>query len=129
MNKQEPSGMFVLDKTAVRVAGGAVRAGRHKARLSRALTLSSSYMTFTHAPTGVKVTGRVLPGHYSRREHSGLNQRLAQALYSRLEYEVSKHLRAPGRRTLTRRDHLDCDVFEIVVGDYKALELSKGNRR
>lgn len=92
---------FKLIYSEVSIAGGAGHSGRSKARFSRGSAVSNSHFTFTHTPTGVKVSGRVIPGHYSRRELSRLNQKLCEEMHKRLEYEVAKTLRAPGRKAIT----------------------------
>ena len=113
---------FKLNHSDVSIAGGHSTTGRSKVRLSRALAVTASHFTFTHQPTGVKVSGRVLPGHYSRKELSRLNQKLCEK-YIRLEYEVAKALRATGRKAITLASDPDEGFFEIKSGEFSVAEL------
>ena len=114
---------FKLNRSDVSIAGGGGHSGRSKARFSRALALSSSHFTFTHKPTGVKVSGRVIPGKYSRKELSRLNQKLRETLYARLEYEAAKSLRLPGKTVMTPSGDPDDKVFEIKVGEFSVADV------
>jgi len=114
---------FKLNSSDISIAGGASNFGRSKARFSRALALSSSNFTFTHAPTGVKVSGRVIPGHYSRSELSRLNKKLQVELFKRLGYEVAKALRVSGRTAFVPSSDPDNRLFEVKVGEFSVREL------
>ena len=56
-------------------------------------------MFLEHIPTKVRVTGSVVPGHYSRTEMSRLKQELLARLSVELHLAVAKHLRVPGRQS------------------------------
>ncbi|MEW6211016.1 MAG: hypothetical protein AB1631_21810 [Acidobacteriota bacterium] len=114
---------FQLDRSDISIAGGGGHGGRRKARLSRSLASSDSHFTFTHKPTGVQVSGRVIPGYYSRKELSRLNQKLCDALYKKLEREVARKLRVSGQQALSDSHGNDDELFEIIVGEFSAARL------
>ena len=114
---------FKLISSDVSIAGGASHSGRSNARFSRAAALSSSHFTLTHKPTGVKASGRVIPGHYSRKELSRLNEKLCQEVYERLEYEVAKVLRVSGRKPIAPSNDPDKKLFEVRAGEFSVGEL------
>ena len=119
---------FKLNSADVSIAGGASHSGRSKARFSRAAALSSSHFTLTHKPTGVIASGRVIPGHYSRKELSRLNEKLCQEVYKRLEYEVAKALRASGRKPIAPSRDPDQKLLEVKVGEFSVAELIRRER-
>ena len=109
---------FNLNSSDVAVTGGASHSGRSKARFSRALGTSDCYFTFAHTPTGVKVSGRVISGQYSRKELTRLNQKLRERLYEELECEVAKFLKVAGRSAVPVSDDPDHKLFEIRAGEF-----------
>ena len=65
-------------------------------RQSRAMDITSSTVTLTHAPTGVSVQGTVPRGHYSNRQMRALVEKLRISLLEQLELAVARKLRLPG---------------------------------
>jgi hypothetical protein len=90
---------FAIDKKDIAYSGGGFSAGNRPkvTKQSRALSITSKEVTLTHKPTGVSVSGKITPGHYSRREMQRLVAHLHAQLLIELQHAVARKLRLPGR--------------------------------
>lgn len=66
-------------------------------QFDRKLKVSGSTIFITHIPTGIRVEGKVIPGHYSKKEMQLQREQLKQALFIELEGLVAKNLGIKGR--------------------------------
>ncbi len=92
-------GSWHLDPSEVTwsAIGGSESANRHKARNSRALSVTTHRLTLVHGPTSLEVSGEIPRGQYSRTEMQRLKAELRASLFRQLEELVARHLRVPGR--------------------------------
>jgi hypothetical protein len=71
--------------------------GGHTSRQSRAVNVTMAWVTGTHGPTGISVSGTVPPGRYTRRQMIEAQAKLKPHLLTELEEKVAKARRVPGR--------------------------------
>ncbi len=76
--------------------GGSNASGRKKASQSRALDKTSLDWSLIHEPTGMRVSGEIPEGNYSKKEMKALEEKLLTKLCKELEAKVAKKLRVPG---------------------------------
>ena len=88
-----------LNPDEVAISSGTVRKG-HRGKLSksgRKVESRELELTLTHQPTGIKVSGAIQSGNYSRKELSKLKQELEARLFSDLEKKIAKFYKIPGQ--------------------------------
>lgn len=87
-----------LNESDIQVSiGGSSSGGRNKMRQSRSLDLRDARIDLLHVPSGVKVSGKIPPGHYSRKQMQRLTMELKARLTEELVLLVGKKLRVAGR--------------------------------
>ena len=90
---------LVIDRKDIAYSGSGPSVGSRSnmTKQSRVLAVTSKEITLTHTPSGVAVSGKVAPGHYSRREMQRLVAELHAQLLIELHHAVARKLRLPGR--------------------------------
>ena len=88
-----------LDPADVTESGMVITSGsrKHATHSGRATPPTEVQMELLHVPTGLKVTGEVPRGNYSRTQMQEHKKQLYPKLFQELEDKVAKHLRIPRR--------------------------------
>lgn len=87
-----------MDKSDVATSSSSSSSGK-SGQFARASKVTSFEMTMVHRPSGITVTGKVPPGHYSKREMQKLRRELESSLWTELERRVGRAKTGTSRKT------------------------------